>query len=265
MKNRGVIIGAIIAILVLVIVLTGFLIFYLSGGANFKNGFIFRTGSKNNNVVYEKTFEDDNIKNIEIKHDAGDVVIKESSDNSIRVIIYGDREEDVKVDYSEEKLGINYSSSRKFTFFGIGAVENDIVVYVPSNYSNNIKVNNNYGKCELANFKNASIDIDCDAGNVDVGIVKDAVVKCDYGNVKIKEILNKCNIKADCGNIEIDKISIKESSNIGADLGNVIIREVNDIYIDANVDLGNANINKNNRNSDITLKIKCDCGNIDVE
>lgn len=79
-----------------------------------------------------------------------------------------------------------------------------------------------------------------------------------FGNVEIGEILGKCDIKADCGNIEIDKLLVKEDSNIEANLGNVDIKDTNDVYIDANVDLGKTNINRNNRNSNITLKITCD-------
>lgn len=76
--------------------------------------------------------------------------------------------------------------------------------------------------------------------------------------------MNKCDIEADCGNVKIDTLSIKEDSSIKADLGNVDINNANDIYIDANVDLGSANINKNNRNAEITLKVHCNCGNVTI-
>ena len=76
--------------------------------------------------------------------------------------------------------------------------------------------------------------------------------------------MNKCDIKADCGNVEVDTISIKENSTIKADLGNIDINNTNDIYIDADVDLGKTNINKSNRNSEIILKINCDCGNVTI-
>ena len=95
-------------------------------------------------------------------------------------------------------------------------------------------------------------------------ISTDELLKCDLGNTEIKEVLNKCNVKADCGNIEIDTISIQEDSTIKVDLGNVNINKTNDIYIETDVDLGKTNISQNNRNSEITLKINCDCGNVTV-
>lgn len=42
------------------------------------------------------------------------------------------------------------------------------------------------------------------------------------------------------------------------------INETNDIYIEAKVDLGKSNISRNNRNSQVTLELECDCGNINV-
>ena len=127
-----------------------------------------------------------------------------------------------------------------------------------------ISANNDYGECKIADLENATINIDCDCGNVEIGKIRSATIKCDYGNIEIKEIMNKCDIKADCGNIQIDTISIKENSSIKADLGNVDINNTNDIYIDADVDLGKTNINKNNRNASVTLKVNCDCGNVTI-
>ena len=95
-------------------------------------------------------------------------------------------------------------------------------------------------------------------------LTKEKIIDFETIKQTISYLLNKCDIKADCGNIEIDTISIKENSTIKADFGNIDVNNTNDIYIDTDVDLGKTNINKNNRNSEITLKINCDCGNITI-
>lgn len=263
MKNKGVIIALLILLSIIVFFLVMFLVVYLSGGINFRNGII-NIGSKSRNIIFDKTFEMKNIKNIEIIQDAGDITFKETSNDYIQVVVYGKNENDVNVNLNDDKLDIDYKNKGQFVFFGIGVQKNDIIVYIPSTYSNEIKIKNDYGNCEISDLENATINIDSDAGNVEVGKIKNATIKCDYGNVEVKEILNKCDIKADCGNIEVDKLSIIENSSIKADLGNVNINQTNDIYIDANVDLGKTNINHNNRNANITLKINCDCGNVNV-
>lgn len=263
MKNRGLIICSIILLSIIVFLLVFFLITYLRGDINFRNGLI-SFGSQSSNVIIDKTFELEDIKNIEIRQDAGDIIIRETSNDNIQIVIYGENEDDVDVNFAQNNLSIDYTKRNRFVLFSFGVIKNDIILYIPSKYSNEIKIKNDYGNCELTDLENATVNIDCDAGNVELGKVKNATIKCDYGNIEIEELLNKCDIKADCGNIEIGKMSIMEDSSIKSDLGNIEIGEINDIYIEADVDLGKININKNNRNSDITLKINCDCGNINV-
>ena len=264
MKNKGLIITLIILLSIIIFFLVMLLVMYLKGGMSFKNG-IFSIGSKSTNIIYDKQFELEDIKDIGIKQDAGDIIIKESENDSIKVVLYGENEGDAQVELNNGKLTIdNTHNRRSFVFFNFGVTKNDIIIYVPSNYSNNVKINNDYGECKITDLENATINIDCDCGNVEIGKIKNAIIKCDYGNIEIKEIMNKCDIKADCGNIQIDTISIKENSSIKADLGNIDINNTNDIYIDADVDLGKTNLNKNNRNASVTLKVNCDCGNVTI-
>lgn len=263
MKNKGLIITLIILLSIIIFLLVIFLVMYLKDGINFKNG-IFNVGSKSTNIIYDEQFELKDIKDIDIKQDAGDILVKKTTEDHIKVVLYGKNEVDAQVELNDGKLTIDNTHNKNFVFLNFGVAKNDIIIYVPYNYSNNIKIKNDYGKCDITDLENATVNIDCDAGDVELGKIRNATIKCDYGNVEIEKILNKCDIKADCGNIKINTISIKENSNIKADLGNVDINNTNDIYIDANVDLGKTNINKNNRNAEITLKVNCDCGNVTI-
>ena len=159
-------------------------------------------------------------------------------------------------------LDMNYRN--RYGEIDIISIKNDIIINIPSSYHNTIKINNNLGNCYINNLPNATINVDCDAGNVEIGKIKNANIKCDLGNIKVEEILNKCDIKVDSGNVEIQKLIINENSKIKADLGNIDIKETNEVYIESKVNLGKANISKNNRNSEITLQLECDCGNINV-
>lgn len=260
MKNKGLIITLIILLSIIIFFLVMFLVTYLRGGIRFTNIF----NSKNTNVIFEGQFELKDINNIEIKQEAGDIIFEESENDYIQVILYGKDEDDARIDLNGGKLNIDYTQKKSFQFFNFNGIKNDIIVYIPSSYSNEIKIRNDYGKCEMIDLENAIVNIDCDAGDIELGKIRNATIKCDYGNIEIKEILNKCDIKADCGNIKIDTISIQENSNIKADYGNVDINNTNDIFIDTDVDLGETNINKNNRKAEVTLKIDCDCGNITI-
>lgn len=261
MKNKGLIIATIIFLSIVVFFLVMFLVEYLRGGRSFR-GIMSGMSSKSKNIIYENQFNLEDIKNIKIKEDAGDIIIKEASNEYIQVVLYGDNKEDAKVNLDNGNLNVDNTHKRKGIF---GGTKNDIIIYIPSSYSNEIKVKNGYGNCEITDLENATINLDCDAGDVKIGKVKEAIIKCGYGNIEVNEILNKCDIKADCGNIEINQISIQENSVIEANLGNIDINNTNDIYIEANVNLGKNNINYNHRNSNITLKIDCNCGNVNVQ
>lgn len=260
MKNKGLMISLIILLLVIIIGLVVFLVLCLNGGLNLTE--IFK--NKSSNIVFDETYEVKTISDLEILSNAGDVYFEESTDENIRIVVYGKNSNDLKVNQNEEKLEVDYSQ-HKYSWFGFISYTNDIIVYIPKDYSNDINITNNYGDCKISDLENATININASCGNIDLGTIKNATLKCEYGDINLENILNKCTIQAECGNIKINKLQIKENSLIKSEYGNVKIKETNDIYIDAKTELGNVNINTNNRNAEIILKIEAECGDIKVE
>ncbi|MBP3708704.1 MAG: DUF4097 family beta strand repeat protein [Clostridia bacterium] len=260
MKNKGVIVIMIILLSFLSIGLAVLLFFMING--NFKFGF--NMGKRSEEVIFEEFYEADSINNIEILSSAGDVKFEESTDGKLKVIVYGQNDGKLKVDFYDNKLKVDYSENNKINFFGINFYTNDIIVYIPKSYDKSIKVDLDYGNINVLDLEKATIDIKADCGDVRLGTIKNVTIKNDYGNVEIGEVLNKLNIDSDCGDIKIEKVQLQEDSKIKLDLGDVKISEINDIYVDANVDLGECKINSSNRHSDVTLKIDSDCGDVKV-
>lgn len=263
MKNNGLIITLIVLIVLIIVMLSAFLVLCLNGTINFKGGF--HLGSKPDTIIYEETYKLDEINLIDVKQKAGNVIFENANDDNIKIEVYGEEKSDAEVSLANNELKIEYKSEGKGGwFFGFGKEAGDVKIYIPASYEKNIKIRNDAGEVKVANVENADVDIDCDAGDVEINRVKNATIKCDAGNVEIKNLLNKCNINVDAGNLKIDDAQINENSSIKADSGNIQIKEINDIYIDAKVDMGNCKISNNNRSSDITLRIDCDMGNVDV-
>ena len=119
-----------------------------------------------------------------------------------------------------------------------------VEVYLPETYNKKIMVKNNYGDIKIDNFKEATMEIEEDCGEVSVVSGKNIVVKNNYGDIKIGEA-KFANIKESCGNIDIGK--------------------TNQIYIDAKTDLGQVEIGRNWRTAQTILTIKNNCGDIEVE
>ena len=261
--NKLIIITTIILLAIVVFLLVIFLVATLNGKIGYKLGLI-NLGTGNSKLIIGQTFESKNVKKIDIKQNAGKIIFKESPDQNITVEIYGDDENIVDIALNDYTLNIDYTKQKKFAFINFGTPRNDIIVYIPANHQVEINLVNDYGECNIIDLENAEVNINCGAGDVILGKIKNATIKCDFGNIKIKEVLNKCDIESDFGNIEIDCILILENSRIKTDMGNVEIDETNDIYINANCDMGSVDINNNNRNSKVELKIESDCGNIEV-
>lgn len=262
MKNRNIIIILIILLVIIIIGLIAFLVMSLNG----KGSFMFNFGNfgrKSTDKIFEESYNSQEINNLEILSNAADIKIENAMDENIRVVVYGNNSSNVKVDFYNNKLTIDNSRhSQKWSFFS--SYINEIVVYVPEDYANEINIKNNYGNCQADNLENATINIDADCGNIKLQKVKNINVKCSYGNVDIETVLNKIQVTSDCGNVKINDLQIKEDSSIKSDYGNVKINHTSNIYIEANVDLGDVKIKNNNRSAEITLKIDADCGDVKV-
>lgn len=259
MNNKGLIITLIVILVIIIIGLIAFLCLALNGKIGMFSWFM----KKSTNIVFEETYDID-LNNLEILSSAGDVNIKESTDGTIKVVVYGQNADELKVSLKDNNLKIDYSEYKN-NIFGFNNYINDIIVYIPNNYSKEINIDVNYGKVDITNLENANVNIKSDCGDVVLGKVNNISLKSSLGDIKIDTILNKCDIKSNCGDIKIDSIQIKENSQMKSDLGDIKIREVNDIYIDAKTDLGEVKVNNNNRHAEITLKLENDCGDIKVE
>lgn len=203
------------------------------------------------------------VENLKILSNAGDIEIKESTDKKIHITVYGENPDELKVTLNNNELNIDFSEYTK-KFIAFNFYTNDIIVYIPKEYSKQININSKYGDCKILDLENATISINQDCGDIELGKVKNITIDSKYGDIDINTILNKCNLESDCGDININKAEIKEDSSIESNLGDIKISETNDIYVDAKTDLGDTKVNTNNRHSEITLKIQNDCGDIKV-
>lgn len=261
MKYRGTIITMIVMLSIIIVLLVGILYLGITNKGSI-NLFSFGT-YKAEEIIFDKTYDIALIKNIEVLSSAGDVRFEENNNSNIRVVVYGKEDGGLKVNLEEEKLTVDYKK-HNVNLISFGGYSSEVIVYLPKDYDKDINVKVDYGNVEVTSLEKANINVQESCGNVELGKVKNVDIENNFGNVKIEEVLNKLNIKTDCGDVKIDKIDIKENSSISCDMGDVKIKEANDIYIEAKVDLGDCKIANNNRHSEVTLKIDMDCGDIKV-
>ena len=244
MKNKGLIIFLITFLSIIVIGLTFFFILLLNGKINFKNIGLF--SKKSTTVIAEKVYENTSVNSISIDSDVTDITIKKSNTNDLKVVVYGDKSKDkVDVDSSSNKLDIKYKG-KKCYFLCINKKLGSIEVYVPDGYGKDITIKNDVGDINLENSI-ASLNI-----------------RNDVGDIKVKSIGRYVKIRNDVGDIKISSLNITEDSSIENDIGDIEIENAIHVNIDAKTDVGEKNINDNDKKSDVTLKLRNDVGDIDV-
>ena len=244
------------------------------------------------NQEYEAIFDI-----IKIDSKSSDIEIKEGNESKVKVVIYGDKDE-TNVEVVNNKLNIK-SNEKKCIGFCFNMTIAKIEVYLPSSYSGNINIENNYGDVNIGNFDNLILDATLDAGDIKVDSLKSGKIKNSYGDIKIlgysKELeidqdcgdvevsevdriklennygdinIGKVNeylqIKEDCGDVKIDSLNLKENSSIHNSYGDIKIGSTNEIYINAKTSLGDTKINNNYQKSDVTLTIDNSCGDIRI-
>ena len=263
MKNKGWIIAMIIFWIILIIFLIAFLSYVILNNTNIPIG-IYNT-SNNSEIICNENYDLELINNIEILVSAGKLKIEENTDDKkVKVLVYGDQNRQIDVSVDNGKLKIDNTKSKRVVFSFNNHID-EITVYLPRNYNKEINVKSDYGNVDMIDLENATINIEESCGDINLGKVKNLQIDSDYGSIDVDTVLNKLDIEIDCGDLKIKNIELKENSKIKNDLGDVKIGNTNDIYIDANVDLGEYKINKNNRYAESTLKIDVNCGDIKVE
>ena len=263
MKNKGWIIAMIIFWIILIIFLIAFLSYVILNNTNIPTG-IYNT-SNNSEIICNENYDLELINNIEILVSAGKLKIEENTDDQkVKVLVYGEQNRQIDVSVDNGKLKIDNTKSKRVVFSFNNHID-EITVYLPRNYNKEINVKSDYGNVDMIDLENATINIEESCGDINLGKVKNLQIDSDYGSIDVDTVLNKLDIEIDCGDLKIKNIELKENSKIKNDLGDVKIGNTNDIYIDANVDLGEYKINKNNRYAESTLKIDVNCGDIKVE
>lgn len=260
MKNKGLIITLIIVLIIIVIALINLLVLGINGKFRFFKFFNMRS----KNVIFDETYKVESVDDLEIISTAGNVELKESTDGEIRVIAYGEDANDLETTLDNNKLRVDYSKISK-KFIGFNFYINDIIVYLPKEYSDNIKIDAQYGDIDICELENATINVKEQCGDVKINKVKDVFIDNQYGDIEIDTVSNKCELNLSCGDVKINSLEIKEDSYITSSLGDVKILNAKNVYVDAKTKLGDTKISNNDRYAEATIKIENSCGDIKVQ
>jgi hypothetical protein len=262
-----------------------------------KDNIFFSIFNSNNKVVLEKEFNN-SINNLNITSESSDIIIKKNEADTIKVIVYGNKNDEVTAEIKEDYLYIEHDNKINFCMF-FCYKRNKIEISLPEKEYNDFKLKTTSGNINIKDILFKDIiasstsgnikldettkadlytlsgdihfekidmaDLKTTLGNIKGNVVSEMKIKTMSGDLKIDTINNMCQINTTSGNIRINTLNISNDSFIKSLSGDVRILNTNDIYIDASTLSGSVNIHSNNRHAENELKITTTSGNIFIE
>ena len=256
MSKKG-IIFSIIGLIVVLLLLLGTLLIGMFSNINLS--FSFKNEYKK--VVFLETYDD--LSKIDIDTNVGNVYIKRSDDDKIKVEI-ASKEKYVDVTNNDKnELSVNVKGP-KCNFLCFNQKASRITIYLPKNYDKKVTVKQDLGDLRVANFKKLSLKVQNNLGDVKVTGVASLTGNLKMGDVKAENIYSYVNIKNNMGDIKIVNLTLTKDSTIKNNMGDIKIEKTNSIYIDAKTNMGDVKIKKNNRKGKYVLNAHTDMGDIKV-
>lgn len=274
MKNKGLLITAIVLLSILILGLIGLMIFLLCGNGVTFSGVPIRSDT----VILEQDYHD--VTAVEVDSACGDISFVENTEDAVHIKVYGEERSDVTVAAENGKLSIRYPQ-KATGWIKTKIMKNDIIISLPATFTGSLSVRSDYGNITACDLPGAAVDVNAaygaitlgristaklraDYGNVDVGsaVVLDA--ELDLGNITVGSITQRCLIQNDCGDINVAALSVTENSRVEDNLGNIRIDTAKGVSVKADTDLGKCEVYDNDPSSGVILTVENDCGDIRV-
>ena len=291
--NKGIAITLIILLSLITVFVTGVFILLLNGNTKFNIFSIFNMGYSEN-LIDSKEIE--NIEDIYITTDIGDIFIEENPEDKIKVELYSEDSENYFIKEEDNQLQIKLNAKKKS--FNFGGKRNRVIVKVPKNYAKTIKVRTTTGDIEVESFADMKLNVEGTTGDIKIdkadrldfklttgdvkvgtlnyisGDVKTGDIKVSEtevfsaatttGDITIDNVTKRIYARTTTGDIKIDKANIEEDSTIKTGTGDIKIESLKGAYIEASAQTGDVKVQNNDRHLEKTIKITSNTGDIKV-
>lgn len=280
-------------IILLILIIIGIIIYFIINSLKSNYRSFYKVGDELIlEEVYNTVFNE-----IDIETKMSDINIKESTDNTVKIAIYGEKDY-INIKEKNNKLFIDVNK-KNFIAFDFYKYISKIELYLPINYSNVIRIDNEFGNIEVDDFENVvlyvekeygdirvlngdfikiyndngnidlekvnKVRIENSSGDISIGNVNDVVIENEYGDISIESVYEYLGLINESGDIKIDNIILEKDSSIKTEYGDVEVGTISDIYVDAKTENGKVKIENNYKDSEITLKIHNESGDIKVD
>lgn len=239
----------IILYVILIVILLGFMIFVLLG-----KGISFKFGSSKSKELYNEIYKVDEVEKLDVNLVSANVLVKESEDNDIHVIINGTEDDNDRFKVSINDSVLKITEDKMSTIWiGIHWFNEEAIIYLPSSYDKDIKIHTVSGEILFMNSYDSDMNIEAVSGSVKLLNAKNINVKTTSGDIDIKSAMD-IEAKSTSGEITVESGKYVKATTTSGDIeiGNV---EEGDISsTSGEVEIGKSgNINISTMSGDIEI------------
>lgn len=240
-NNRGILITLIVVLSIIALLLTGILTFSIVSEMPSFSSIKLKT-------IYDEAYSTSEISNISIDSDAGDVIVRNSTDGQIRLTAEGTNEKDFEAAVNGDTLTVSSRSAGRNKWLNLHSRRGirEIILYIPTDF-NALDINLNLGDVEIEDNLNTKL-----------------TVENNMGDIEAKTLAGSFNLHTDMGNIEINRIDISENSSATTSMGDIEIENANGVNIYAKTSMGDCDVKNNTPSSPIILTAETDMGNVEI-
>ncbi len=279
MKENNLKMVLVLLLTIIALALVVFMILLLQG--KFTSFSFFHTKGETK-VILEEIYNTENIKKIKVDASISDIKIIESTDNNIKVIIYGEEENTAKSLVEGTVLSISNNRKNRICFGFCFFAKEEVLVYLPKKVINELDLKSISGDISVADYETVNItakttsgdihlnsaqngELTSTSGDIQIGYVKNISAQTVSGEITIEKLEEKGEISTTSGDIRINEFVCQKDSHIKSISGDVVINSLTDAFVDAKSTSGDINLDGSNRYSQNTLTIKTTSGDIRVK
>lgn len=241
-NNKGLLITLIVLLSLIVVLLSGILVFSISSNTQSFLPMKIKT-------ICDESYSSSEISNISVDSAAGDVIVRTSKDENIRLVAEGINEDNIEAVADGDTLSISsYETNKKWNFFNFNSrnIGTDIILYIPEDFDS-LDINLNFGNVEIENELNTSLTVENNMGDIDAKVLDGSF-----------------NLHTDMGDIEIKRINITNNSSATTSMGDIEIEKADGVNINAKTSMGNCDVKNNTPSSSIMLTAETSMGNVEI-
>lgn len=218
-------------------------------------------------TIISKEYSLENIESISFDFKKSNSIFKVGEGEEL-VIVQNSKEDKFYLNFKEKKNKIYFDEDS----YIINPQKKQYIIYIPKSYLNKVTIINGFGSVEIMNITNY-IDINNNAGRIDMVDIGSIKIKDVSGNMSLKNvtgdieglsstgdiiienIIGKINVESITGDIQVSNFFVKGDSSFENVSGDIIIELIDKYACKLNYsnESGNIEVNNNMCTSNVNI------------